>query len=112
MENIIKIENKNLANYIMFKLDKVDNSFTEQELNTITEVVIDYNNETDSSFLFLEELSKLKNIKYITLRNGYIFNDNYNLIILWVNFIYCVMDMLLIKHMQIIICHFLEASQN
>lgn len=79
MENIIEIENKNLANYIMFKLDKVDNSFTEQELNTITEVVIDYNNETDSSFLFLEELSKLKNIKYITLRNGYIFNDNYNI---------------------------------
>ena len=40
MENIIKIENKNLANYIMFKLDKVDNGFTEQELNIITEVVI------------------------------------------------------------------------
>lgn len=79
MENIIKIENKNLANYIMFKLDKVDNGFTEQELNIITEVVIDYNNETDSSFVFLEELTKLKNIKNITLRNGYIFNDNYNI---------------------------------
>ena len=79
METIINIENKNLANYIMFKLDKADNYFTEEELNKITEVVIDYNNETDSSFAFLEELSKLKNLKTITLRNGYIFNDNYNI---------------------------------
>ena len=79
MENIIKIENKNLANYIMFKLDKVDNGFTEEELNKITEVVIDYNNESDSSFVFLEELSKLRNLKTVTLRNGYIFNDNYNI---------------------------------
>lgn len=79
METIIKIENENLANYIMFKLDKLDNEFTEQELNKITEVVIDYNNETDSSFVFLEELLKLKNLKTITLRNGYIFNDNYNI---------------------------------
>lgn len=79
METIINIENKNLANYIMFKLDKVDNGFTEQELSEITEVIIDYNNETDSSFVFLEELSKLKNLKTITLRNGYIFNDNYNI---------------------------------
>ena len=82
METIINIENENLANYIMFKLDKVDNGFTEEELNKITEVVINYNNETDSSFVFLEELSKLKNLKTITLRNGYIFNDNYNKILL------------------------------
>ena len=79
METIVNIGNENLANYIMFKLDKVDNGFTKEELNEITEVVIDYNNETDSSFVFLEELSKLKNLKAITLRNGYIFNDNYNI---------------------------------
>lgn len=79
METIINIENKNLANYIMFKLDKIDNGFTEEELNEILEVVIDYNNEANSSFAFLEELSKLKNLKTITLRNGYIFNDNYNI---------------------------------
>ena len=29
--------------------------------------------------LFFEELRKLKNLKIITLRNGYIFNDNYNI---------------------------------
>lgn len=79
METIINIKNENLANYIMFKLDKIDNGFTEEELNKITEVVIDYNNESDSSFIFLEELSKFKNLKTITLRNGYIFNDNYNI---------------------------------
>ena len=79
MENSITIGNKNLANYIMFSLDKVDNSFTEDELNEITEVVIDYDNEDDSSFVFLEELLKLKNLKSITLRNGYIFNSDYNI---------------------------------
>ena len=79
MENIINIENQNLANYIMFKLDKINNGFTEKELNSLIEVVIDYNDETASSFIFLEELSKLKNLKTITLRNGYIFNDNYNI---------------------------------
>ena len=79
MKTIMSIENENLANYIMFKLDKVDNGFTEEELNQITEVVIDYNNESESGFVFLEELLKLKNLKSITLRNGYIFNDNYNI---------------------------------
>ena len=53
---IINIENKNLANYIMFKIDKIGNNFTEQDLNQITEVVIDYNNESESGFVFLEEL--------------------------------------------------------
>lgn len=76
---IINIENKNLANYIMFKIDKIGNNFTEQDLNQITEVVIDYNNESESSFVFLNELKKLKNLKTITLRNGYIYNDNYNI---------------------------------
>lgn len=79
MENIIHIDNENLANYIMFKLDKIDNGFTEQELNEIVEVVIDYKDEKESSFVFLEELLKLKNLKTITLRNGYIFNENYNI---------------------------------
>ncbi len=79
MKNLIYIENENLANYIMFKLNKIDNGFTEEELNKITEVVIDYNNENESSFVFLKELLKLKNLKIITLRNGYIFNNNYSI---------------------------------
>ena len=76
---MIKIENDNLANYVMFKLDKLENEFTEDELNQIIEIVINYEDETDSSFIFLEELLKLKKLKSITLRNGYIYNDNYNI---------------------------------
>ena len=79
MGNMIKIENDNLANYVMFKLDKLENEFTEDELNQIIEIVINYEDETDSSFIFLEELLKLKKLKSITLRNGNIYNDNYNI---------------------------------
>lgn len=79
MEEKIKIENENLANYVMFKLDKLDNEFTEQELNQITEVVLDYNEYRESSFIFIKELEKLKNLKSITIRNGYIYNNDYNI---------------------------------
>lgn len=68
MKNTISIKNENLSNYVMFKLD---NEFTEQELNEITEIVIDYNNESESCFVFLEELLKfsiLQNIrKYVII---------------------------------------------
>ena len=64
MEEKIKIENENLANYVMFKLDKLDNEFTEQELNQITEVVLDYNESRESSFIFIKELEKLKNLRF------------------------------------------------
>lgn len=79
METIININNENLANYIMFKLDKIDNKFTEEELNNIYEVVINYNDENDDSSTFLNELKKLKNLRSITLRNGYIYNNDYNI---------------------------------
>jgi hypothetical protein len=77
LDNLITIENENLANYIMFKLDKLENKFSEEELNQITEVVIDYNEEDESSFLFLNELLKLKKLQSITIRNAFIYNDNY-----------------------------------
>jgi hypothetical protein len=79
LDNLITIENENLANYIMFKLDKLENKFSEEELNQIIEVVIDYDEEDESSFLFLEELLKLKNLQSITIRNGFIYNDNYRI---------------------------------
>ena len=75
MEDLISIENSNLADYAMFKLDKLDNSFTKEELAKITEVVIDYNNESDLNFL--EELLKFPNLTTITIRNGHIFNDDF-----------------------------------
>lgn len=77
--SLINIENENLANYIMFKSDKIDNGFTEEELDKITEVVINYDDEIDNSYVFLEELLKLKKLKSITLRNGYIFDDDYDI---------------------------------
>lgn len=79
MENVIKIENDNLANYIMFKLDKLENKFTEEELDKITEIVINYDEESDNSLFLLNELLKLKKLKSITLRNGYVYNDDYNI---------------------------------
>lgn len=79
MNSTIKIDNENLANYVMFKLNKSCNNFTQEELNEIFEIVIDYRDEDDSSFVFLEELRKFNNLKSITLRYGFIHNDNYNI---------------------------------
>ena len=45
---MIKLNNENLANYVEFTLDKLDNNFTEEELLKIEEVVIDFKVETDS----------------------------------------------------------------
>ncbi|MDY5873782.1 MAG: hypothetical protein SPK36_03245 [Bacilli bacterium] len=45
---MIKLNNENLANYVEFKWDKLDNNFTEEELLKIEEVVIDFKVETDS----------------------------------------------------------------
>lgn len=79
MKNLIYIENENLADYIMFSLDKIDNGFTEEELDKITEVLLDFESEKEKSITFLEDFSKLKNLKSITLRNGHIFNKIYNI---------------------------------
>lgn len=79
MDTTIKIDSENLANYVMFKLNKSGNKFTQEELNEIFEIVIDYRDEDDSSFVFLEELRKFNNLKSITLRYGFIHDDNYNI---------------------------------
>lgn len=79
MNTTIKINNENLANYVMFKLNKSRNEFTQEELNEISEIVIDYRDEDESGFVFLEELKKLNVLKSITLRYGFIYNDNYNI---------------------------------
>ena len=80
MDEII-IENENLARQVMFKLDKDENSFNLAELNKIKELVIDYNEESDSSFLFLKELSKFRKLESLTLRNGFIFNSNFSILL-------------------------------
>lgn len=82
MDSVIKIENNILANYVMFKLDKIENEFTLEELDKVREIVIDYSDideEIDNSFSLLEELLKFRNIERITIRNGYIYNDSYKI---------------------------------
>ena len=59
---MIKLNNENLANYVEFKRDKLDNNFTEEELLKIEEVVIDFKVETDSIKNILGDVLKLKNI--------------------------------------------------
>lgn len=66
---MIKLNSENLANYVEFKLDKLDNNFTEEELLKIEEVVIDFKVETDSIKNILEDVLKLKNIEEIYLDN-------------------------------------------
>ena len=66
---MIKLNNENLTNYVEFKLDKLDNNFTEEELLKIEEVVIDFKVETDSIKNILGDVLKLKNIEDIYLDN-------------------------------------------
>lgn len=79
MDNQINIINNSLANYVMFKLDKLENNFTEQELDQIKEIVLDYKDEDEGNYIFLEELLKFKKLESLTLRNSYIYNDNYEI---------------------------------
>ena len=48
----MRIESFNLSNYIMFKLNKIDNEFSEDELNKIVEVIISSEDSLDDVILF------------------------------------------------------------
>ena len=48
----MRIESFNLSNYIMFKLNKIDNEFNEEELNKIDEVIISSEDSLDDASLF------------------------------------------------------------
>lgn len=77
MESYITIKNENIANYVMFVLDKLDNEFTEEELNTITEITIDYEEILENNSI-LKELLLFRNLNTLNLRNAFIYNDDYN----------------------------------
>ena len=77
MESYITIKNENIANYVMFVLDKLDNEFTEEELNTITEITIDYEDVLENNSI-LKELLLFRNLNTLNLRNAFIYNDDYN----------------------------------
>ena len=74
---MINIQNENLANYVMFKLNKIENAFTEQELATIEELVVnpvDIINE--STPINLEVLTFFVGLKNLELANLYISNTD------------------------------------
>ena len=77
MESYITIKNENIANYVMFILDKLDNEFTEEELNTITEITIEYEEILENNSI-LKELLLFRNLNTLNLRNAFIYNDDYN----------------------------------
>ena len=79
MESKIYINNSNIADAVMFQLDKIDNGFTEEELNNVNELVINYDNENESGFTFLSELLKLPKLQSLTIRNAYIYDDNFSI---------------------------------
>lgn len=80
MENKISINSKIILNYVMFKLDKIENSFTEEELNKINEIIINFDDEIENNLLF-EELKLFNNLTSLYILNGYIYNDDFNILL-------------------------------
>lgn len=80
MESKITIQNTNIARYVRFKLKKIDNEFTEEELAQITEIIIDYNEE-DVTRINLDELLLFKNLNTLCIRNGFIDNDYFEVLL-------------------------------
>ena len=73
---MIKIDNTDLANYIMFKLDKEDNSFSVEELGEIDEIIINpININGEYEKINLEVIKYFSNLKRILFKNLTI-NDN------------------------------------
>ncbi len=67
---MIKIDNTDLANYIMFKLNKEDNNFTIEELGQIDEIIINpININGEYEKINLEEITYFSNLKRILFKN-------------------------------------------
>lgn len=79
MTDIIYIENENILEYVMFKLDKLENGFTTYELGQITDLVIDCDEE-ESNILPLSDLLKLYNINTLVIRNCFIYKEDLEII--------------------------------
>ncbi len=75
----IVIKNENIANYVMFKLDKIENSFTKEELNKITELIIDNNDNFENDYSILKELTNFKMVTDLTIRNRFILNKDFDI---------------------------------
>ena len=69
------IMDNSILRYVQFILDKDDDNFTKEELSKISELVIDLE-ESNISVLKL-----LNNVSNLTIRNGYISNDDFKYIL-------------------------------
>ena len=69
----MRIESFNLSNYIMFKLNKIDNEFNEEELNKIDEVII-------SSEDSLYDASLFNNLSDLTICDKFIENSFFKIL--------------------------------
>lgn len=69
----MRIESFNLSNYIMFKLNKIDNEFNEEELNKIDEVII-------SSEDSLYDASLFNNLCDLTICDKFIENSFFKIL--------------------------------
>lgn len=78
MEEKVSINSKSILDYIMFKLDKIDNEFTLEELSKIDEITIDYK---DDNVIIFEELLFLKNLKTLNIRHSSLFNSDFNILL-------------------------------
>lgn len=78
---MIQIENDNLANFLMFQLDKIENNFTPEELSTVKELVIDPINIEGEYFpIDLEVLNYFTFLEKISFSNLTIHNKNLELL--------------------------------
>ena len=67
---MVTIDNKELANYLMFKLDKLENAFSEEELEQVEELVLNpYDINEEYHELDLDILKYFKNLKTISFSN-------------------------------------------
>lgn len=69
----MRIESFNLSNYIMFKLNKIDNEFSEEELNKIDEVIISSEDSLDDASLF-------NNLSDLTICDKFIENNFFKIL--------------------------------
>lgn len=69
----MRIESFNLSNYIMFKLNKIDNEFNEEELNKIDEVIISSEDSLDDASLF-------NNLSDLTICDKFIENSFFKIL--------------------------------
>lgn len=76
MNEQIIINNKNIADYVMFKLDKLENTFNNYELAKINELTLE--DIQNNNILPFDDILLFQNLNSLNIKNYYIYNDDYN----------------------------------